>query len=249
MNTPGSGHRFAANYFTLFVLIGVVSPSLQLLDYRGFSKSRVGWLIGVAEASEIVATPANLQIFFPQRAYAETAMATYRFGGRADPDASLFLEGQPLRVYPTGAFAGLLDLKPGPNRFVFSACRQGGTTVTAELNILRTSPPEPVPAGERRFGPVADAEPADEQWVRPGDRVRIRCRAGAGLAVAFQLGPNAETPCEPLSETQPGLYETEWEISFLDDLHAARVTFVFVDAGGKALPVFLALGAQRVRIG
>ncbi|MCX7046782.1 MAG: N-acetylmuramoyl-L-alanine amidase [Candidatus Sumerlaeota bacterium] len=170
--------------------------------------------------------PLALQLAFPEPLKIETDLPAYRFGGHTDPAAKVTLDGQPLRVYPTGAFVGLLKLKAGKNVFTFVA-RRGSEEKSLQLSIQRIMPEPEIPKGERRFASTTTFEPKDEIWAQAGDRIRVRCMAGAELPVVYQIGEKG-TP-NPLQEIRRGIYEGEFEILPGDVFDKAAIVFSFKD--------------------
>ena len=54
----GSEGRFAASYFALFSVFGVITPYFQkLLDIQGFSKQDIGFIFAAFETVGILAPP------------------------------------------------------------------------------------------------------------------------------------------------------------------------------------------------
>lgn len=166
----------------------------------------------------------TLKIVFPGSATVKTSLSTHRVAGHTEPGATLTLDGAPLRVYSTGAFAGLLTLKPGLNTFTFIATSSGGQT-RRELKITRSAPGTGIAKGRKQFVSTASFEPRAALLVRVGDRVRVRCRAGASLPVVYKIG--SKRSYYPTEETSPGLYEGEFVIQPEDVYNLARVTFYF----------------------
>ena len=81
-----------------------------------------------------------LRLVIPESDTVVTALSRHRFAGSTTPGAAVRLNGRPLKVYPSGAIAGLMDLEVGENAFLFTASNGRRDTVRKTLFIVRTPP-------------------------------------------------------------------------------------------------------------
>ncbi len=85
-------------------------------------------LAGCQQESQAAPEGPKLTFTIPRSTSLSGSWEAYRFAGYIDDPATtatLTLNGEPLKIYSTGAFAGLFRLKPGSNRFEFIARRIG----------------------------------------------------------------------------------------------------------------------------
>lgn len=109
-----------------------------------------------------------------------------RFGGYVtERGATLTMNGESLRVWETGAFAGRWeDLEVGENRFTFVA-REGGETVRRTVRIFRAAAERPLPRTPARVAPRS-IRPDEPVLVAPNDSLNLSVRASTqGEAVAL----------------------------------------------------------------
>src|SRR5688572_22752602 len=96
-------------------------------------------------------------------------------------DCGLTINGKPVKVYPTGAFAHGMDMQPGVNTFELIASGPGKTTALKKLVYQYTVP---VPDTLKEFG-IADISifPEGNLVVAPGDKLRFKVKALQGCKV------------------------------------------------------------------
>lgn len=135
-----------------------------------------------------------------------------RYAGCVDPGTTVTLNGSAVRVYPTGAFAGLAHLKPGINRLEFRAHRDGRVTRIVR-RIERPAPARALPAEPLSIAGRSYMLPKDDADLLPGDAVRIRFRGSPGAMAWFRIGRSLKSyPMRELSvargeAAQAGIYE------------------------------------------
>jgi len=163
--------------------------------------------------------------------------ARVRVGGRTDPAARVMVNGQQMRVFPSGAFAGACPLEPGDNTIHFRATK-GEQTATAERTVVRQRPFRSLPATPICFDPDCEGEPSEDLEVRAGDTLRICVKGSRGRKATFRIG-SGEThyPLLPTSrDGVEGFYEGAYQVKPSDRLVQARVTCYLWSAKGKSEP-------------
>src|SRR5688500_1025584 len=93
----------------------------------------------------------------------------------------LSINDQPVKVYPTGAFAYEMDMEPGVNTFNLLATGSGKTHVSKKLTYHYTVP---VPDTVKTLG-IAKIEilPEGNVIVAPGDKIKFKVKALTGCTV------------------------------------------------------------------
>ena len=183
-----------------------------------------GFLFWSLVPAPAAAQAPELRLHIPTAARFTTGLTQHRYGGKTHPRATVTLNGEAVRVYPTGAFVGLFHLLPGDNVYTFRATL-AGQTATRTVTITRSRPGAPIPVGTRRFGATSLFEPSAPIRARVGETIPVSCRAGAGLTVVYRVGSARTT--YPTHEVEPGRYVGEFEILAGDAFNQARVTFHF----------------------
>ena len=124
-----------------------------------------------------------LILVVPEEDTTITTSPTYRLSAGTIPGNTLSLNGRPLKVYPTGATAALMNLEIGENRFLLNASNAAGTVAEKAFLIIRQKPMESTPADTLRIeGELL--EPARDLWLNQGDVVTFQCKATPGCRVS-----------------------------------------------------------------
>jgi N-acetylmuramoyl-L-alanine amidase len=148
-----------------------------------------------------------------------------RVGGNTAPTAEVTVNGEPLRVYPSGAFAGTVALTPGRNEIVFRAIRDGRVR-EVRRTVNRPRPLVSLPATPIRFDANYGGAPSAERVVRVGDVVDIRVKGSPGGRATFRVG--ADETQYPLRERTDGevrgIYEGAYQVRPADHFEDARIT-------------------------
>ncbi len=173
-----------------------------------------------------------------------------RVGGRTDPAARVTVNGQSLRVFPSGAFAGTCPLNVGANTLTFRATL-GEQSAVAVRKVSRSAPLQTLPARPVRFDPNYDGQPSEDLVVRPGDLIRIRVKGSPECRAAFRIG-SGETQY-PLFAVRrygcDGFYEGAYEVKPTDRFVQARVTcYLRGSDGGKDKSVVQMLTPGRITV-
>jgi len=172
-----------------------------------------------------------------------------RVGGRTDPAATVTVNGQKLRTFPSGAFAGTWPLEPGENRLLFRAVKDK-RVVTAVRTVVRRKPLRSLRPTPIRFDPDYEGEPSEDLEVRPGDTIRIRVKGSPNQKATFRIG-SGEThhPLFPTSSDGiEGFYEGTYQVNSTNRFVQARVTCYLWPAKGKDKPVALWRVPGRVTV-
>jgi len=188
----------------------------------------LGILLGGSTAERV---PLSLQLVIPESDTVVTALARHRYAGNTSPDAELRVNGGPVRVYPTGAFAGLMDLNVGENVFVFRAFRAGEDTLQKTLTIVRLPPLESC-SPESLVIEDTLARPAENLWLRSGDLLEVACKGTPGMRATFLGGlPMREVPPAERGGVA-GFYRGIKRMEPSDSLVSAPIVFVLEDSLG-----------------
>ena len=185
----------------------------------------------VAQSSE----PPRLRLIFP--ADGDTLSSRrVRYGGSVtDTTMQVTVNGEPTRVYPSGAFVGLVPLRPGDNLLVFEATDTTGTVVADTLHVFRRPLAETL---DDRPSRVVDVWPKRDIWVEPGARVQVQIRATPGGTASFSVpGLIKNAPLVELSPEETGgingIYRGLFHVPLSVKKRAKQVRYKFKGADGK----------------
>jgi len=119
----------------------------------------------------------GLLLTFPPLETTATADPAIRLAGRTEPGSRVLINGETVKLYPTGSFAALVPLAEGENSIAVTAAA-GGARTTCKLEIRRERvSPLRVPGDRAGFGPP-----------RPG-----RVTAGTAPVRSLPAGPRMLT--------------------------------------------------------
>ncbi|MCX6357644.1 MAG: N-acetylmuramoyl-L-alanine amidase [Candidatus Aureabacteria bacterium] len=180
-----------------------------------------------------------------------TRFTRTRVAGFAPPSGTVAIQGAAVRVYPTGAFVGLVPLREGDNTIEIVAA-QGRATQRRLLKVRCVDPITTSPAQPLAIDRVL-CEPSMDMILQEGDLVKVRCKGSPGMAASWTLGGAANDL--PLGEGEPaahgtlmgvrGIYRDTYRIRAGDRVKGKRIQFTFRDATGH---VVTALSPGRVTL-
>ena len=152
-----------------------------------------------------------------------------RFAACTCPDAKAFVNGKPLKVYPSGAFAGLQNYSFGTNILRLTVKSANGDSLWHEFVINR---PEPMKDSPHDTLVIDSAlmQPSEDLWLMAGDMLEVRFKGSPGWEAWFEI-PDVESGI-PMHELSPkeadgfaGVYCGRYLIMPQDEVHDARIVF------------------------
>ncbi len=142
---------------------------------------------------------------------------------------NLNINGKEVKVYPTGAFAYELNLKPGDTVFNLIAFTAPDKSINKKLNYNYTLPPPPDTV---KILDIASIEtlPEGNLFVMPGDRIKFKVKSLTGCTV-FANGniPLYEMP----NNKMPGIYQGEYVVKENDSFLVSKIPVTITDPAGK----------------
>lgn len=155
--------------------------------------------------------------------------------GSTCTSCSVFVNDEPQKVYPTGAFAIEVALEEGENEFEIKSKGPSGDSTVRLVSFSYRVPEAPKPINTFNIGYI-QTFPEGNLIVAPGDLIKIRVKAMPGATVT--VGNNFPLTELPLSgsQTMPGIYQGTYTVQCNDPM-----------INGRALPVTLSNGSQQVQ--
>ncbi|WP_109695118.1 N-acetylmuramoyl-L-alanine amidase [Chitinophaga deserti] len=154
--------------------------------------------------------------------------------GATCKSCQVFVNDEPQKVYPTGAFAIEVTLREGGNEFLLKSIGPNGDSTQRSVWYSYNIPQAPQPVSSVSIASI-QTFPAGNLTVAPGDIIRIRVKAIPGGTV--RLGDAITLSELPVSDhqTMPGIYQGTYTVQCADPL-----------IQGKQLPVSLEFEGTRV---
>lgn len=172
-----------------------------------------------------------IKLVEPRKAQTETKTARNYIVGSTCKTCNLTINGQQVKVYPTGAFAYELDLKPGKSDINIIAFDAPGKSANKKLlyNYSLPLPPDTVKTLE-----IASIEmlPHGNLFVMPGDRIKFTVKALTGCTV---IANGNILLYEMPQNKMPGIYQGEYEVKENDSFLVSKIPFSITDKTGKTV--------------
>lgn len=146
-------------------------------------KHGVVCLLWLGAALPAAAQKTFIRLAQPSGTAQRVEQARQYISGSTCPTCRLSVNGAPVKVWPTGAFALQLDLSPGDTAFVLQATGPDGSRALKRLTYHYSLPVPVPPVRAFRIAEVT-TDPASHSWLMPGDRVLFRVRAQPGNEVS-----------------------------------------------------------------
>jgi N-acetylmuramoyl-L-alanine amidase len=204
-------------------------------------------LAGPLKSQPAPARPNFVRLVVPESDTVQASSGTYRLSAGTAPGNKLTINGLPLKVYPSGATAGLLNLNVGENRFTLTATSPKGDSVSKSFLVVRAKPPETTPDSVLAIDTIM-AEPSEELWLNEDDRLEVQFKGTPGGKASCDLGI-------PMTEIKPayahglgGIYRGVYTVKDGDTLSSHPVRFRLENPSGAVVEAF-SKGAVTMRPG
>ncbi len=176
-----------------------------------------------------------LRITFPaQRDTVE--VPRLRIAGSTLPQARVKINGRAVRVYPSGAFVGRVDLAPGVNQIVVQA--EDTSSSAADTLFVYRIPPLPISPSSPTQIDTNLVEPTVEMVLSNGDLLRVRFKGSPGGRAKFTIDHLCKDV--PMVELAPeeadgmvGIYQGMLRIKAERSLRPVPVRYELRGADGK----------------
>lgn len=183
-----------------------------------------------------------LKLIAPTQDSTAVASGVTYLRGIGDPSASLWLNGEQVPIYRTGAFAAAIGLDEGRNESLLNYV-SGEDTLRRRL-VFEYRRPAPPQATEGFAISYAKVLPGGDLWLQPGDALRVEMKATPGLRATFMGVPMAELDTAVAGVA--GIYRGEYFVKETDGWEDSPVRFELHDeATGRTLT---AQSSEKVRV-
>lgn len=172
-----------------------------------------------------------IKLVEPRKVQTETKTARNYIVGSTCKNCNLTVNGQPVKVYPTGAFAYELNLKPGNNEFNLIAFSAPGKSANKKLLFNYTLPAAPDTIKTLEIASI-EMLPHGNLFVMPGDMIKFKVKALTGCTIIA----NGNIPLYEMQENKmPGIYQGEYEVKENDSFLVSKIPFSITDNTGKTV--------------
>ena len=172
-----------------------------------------------------------IKLVEPLKAAVNTKTSRNFIVGSTCRTCNLTINGQTVKVYPTGAFAYEVNLKPGDTVFNLIAFTAPDKSTNKKLNFNYSLPAAPDTVKTLDIATI-ETVPEGNLFVMPGDRIKFKVKALKGCTVVA----NGNIPLyEMLKNKMPGMYQGEYVVKESDSFLVTKIPVTITDKTGKAV--------------
>ncbi|MER3522918.1 MAG: hypothetical protein C4326_02325 [Ignavibacteria bacterium] len=176
----------------------------------------------------------GILLVVPEADTVTTTSGVYRLSASTTPGSVVKVNGKSFPVFPSGAFAGKLDVSVGDNLFTITADAPSGERATRSFVIRRTKPIESTPRDTLLIEDVMML-PTQDMWLMAGDLLHVQFKGTPGCKASFMDGiPMKERPVNG-PRGIAGIYRGTYKVKDTDTLLSQVITFRLEDSTGKAV--------------
>ena len=170
-----------------------------------------------------------LQVQIPDKDTIRTFSSRLRIAACTRPEATAFINGKQTKVYPSGAFVGLVNVNIGITNLRFTVMSGASDSIWKEFAILR---PEPMKNSSHDTLVIEEAmmEPSQDMWLTTGDVLEVKFKGSPGWEASFDI-PKVESGI-PMREVPPsegggftGIYIGRYKVKPTDAVHEVQIEF------------------------
>jgi N-acetylmuramoyl-L-alanine amidase len=170
-----------------------------------------------------------LHVQIPDKDTIRTYSSRLRYAACTSPKATAFVNCKQTKVYPSGAFVGLVNINTGSNTIRFSIISPAGDSLWQDFVVLR---PEPMKNSSHDTLVIENAmmEPSQDMWLIAGDVLELRFKGSPGWEATCEI-PGIESDIimpEQLPEEADGfsgVYLGHYTVKPTDEIHDVQVIF------------------------
>ena len=172
-----------------------------------------------------------IKLVEPAKTEINTKTARQFIIGSTCKTCNLTINGKQVKVYPTGAFAYELNLKPGDTAFNLIAFTASDKATNKKLNYNYSLPAAPDTV---KILDIASIEtlPEGNLFIMPGDRIKLKVKALSGCTV---VANGNIILYEMRSNKMPGIYQGEYVVKESDNFLVSKMPVSITDSAGKTI--------------
>lgn len=146
-----------------------------------------------------------MNMVLPGRDTTNVFGSRHRIAGSTVPTAKAFLNGKEVKVYPTGAFVGLMtDLQVGDTPLRIVVKKENGDSIARDFVFRRSEGLKSSPSDEIVIDD-AMMQPSRDQWLADGEVLEVRMKGTPGKKPVFDIdGVVSGVPMRELPPSQTG---------------------------------------------
>ncbi len=127
-----------------------------------------------------------LNVIIPESEVITIDVPRYRIAANTHPNATAYINDRQVKVYPSGAFVGLVNLGRGENKISIAAVSDTGERLTKSFTVIRPEPPETSPEEPLTIEDYF-MQPVGDLWLNEGDILEVRFKGSPGYEASFDI--------------------------------------------------------------
>ena len=182
--------------------------------------------------SFVIAQPKDslyLRVVLPETDTVHFSGPQMRLAASTNPSNHAWINGQQVKVYPSGAFIGMAPLAVGPNPIRFLVRNAAGDSLLKIFVIIR---PEELHTSSRDTIMIDNAmmQPSEDLWLTTGDVLEVKMKGSPGREPCFDIpGLASGIPMRELdprtTNTVAGIYIGRYVIKEGDQCQETPIRF------------------------
>ncbi len=145
-----------------------------------------------------------LRVVIPQEDTVRVPFPRHRIAASTLPFARAFINNQETKIYPSGAFVGLLPLAYGPNTVRLTVRDNAGDSLFKQYVIIRTGPLKTSSHDTLSIDTLM-MEPSQDEWLGKDDFVEVKFKGSPGYRATFDIEDvESGIPMRELSAKEAG---------------------------------------------
>ncbi|HXG00258.1 MAG TPA: N-acetylmuramoyl-L-alanine amidase [Bacteroidota bacterium] len=171
-------------------------------------------------------------LIIPESDTVATSSSVYRLSASTNPGNRVDVNGKEFKVYPSGAFAGLLNLEVGDNFFTITSTSPSGESITKSFLITRSKPLESTPPDTLLIEDTMML-PVQDMWLAAGDVLNVQFKGTPGCKASFMNGIPMTERVSNSRNGIAGIYRGTYRVKETDTLLSQPITFRLEDSTGR----------------
>ncbi|MBI3004008.1 MAG: N-acetylmuramoyl-L-alanine amidase [Ignavibacteriales bacterium] len=170
-----------------------------------------------------------LRVVIPSADTILTSFSRHRIAASTLPTAKAFINEKEVKVYPSGAFVGLLPLAVGVNPLRIAVRSETGDSLVRDMFFLRSEPPKTSSRDTLTIDSIM-MEPSQDVWLNKDDILEVRFKGSPGYEATFDIEdvesgmPMRELPSREAGGLE-GVYVGRYKVRETDQTRGVPVEF------------------------
>ena len=170
-----------------------------------------------------------LRVVIPEEDTVQPAPSRFRIAACTIPAAKAFINDREVKVYPSGAFVGLLNVAVGANPLRLKVMSASGDSLWRDFVLIRPQPPQTSSRDTLEIDSIM-MEPPRDVWLGEGDVLEVQFKGSPGYEASFSIdGVESGIPMRELPPSEAsglnGVYVGRYVVRSQDEAQNAEIEF------------------------